>query len=76
MVLADLPCSGLGVMGKKRDIKYRITRKAMEELADLQRRILDVVWKYVKPGGILIYSTCTINPEENEQMAVCAESSF
>lgn len=69
VVLADLPCSGLGVMGKKRDIKYRITRKAMEELADLQRRILDVVWKYVKPGGILIYSTCTINPEENEQMA-------
>lgn len=68
VVLADLPCSGLGIMGKKRDIKYRITREAMEELAALQKQILGVVWKYVKPGGILIYSTCTINPEENEHM--------
>ncbi len=69
VVLADLPCSGLGVLGKKKDIRYRITKEAMEELTELQRRILDVVWRYVKPGGVLIYSTCTLNPDENHKMA-------
>jgi len=68
VVLADLPCSGLGVMGKKRDIKYRITKEGIEELVKLQRKILGAVWQYVKPGGVLIYSTCTINPDENEHM--------
>jgi len=68
VVLADLPCSGLGVIGRKRDIKYRVTEKDLQELMGLQRKILDVVWQYVKPGGILIYSTCTINPGENEEM--------
>lgn len=68
VVLADLPCSGLGIMGKKRDIKYRITKEAMDELVLLQKQILDVVWRYVKPGGVLIYSTCTINPEENDDI--------
>lgn len=67
VVLVDLPCSGLGIMGKKRDIKYRMNEDALKELWALQRKILDVVWRYVKPGGILIYSTCTINPEENEK---------
>ncbi len=69
LVLADLPCSGLGSMGKKRDIKYRVKEEAFGELTALQRRILDTVWQYVKPGGVLIYSTCTINPDENEHMA-------
>lgn len=68
VVLADLPCSGLGIMGKKRDIKYRITKEAMDGLVLLQKQILDVVWRYVKPGGVLIYSTCTINPEENDDI--------
>lgn len=68
VVLADLPCSGLGVIGKKRDIKYRISEESLKELEALQRQILDVVWQYVKPGGTLIYSTCTINSGENEQM--------
>lgn len=68
LVLADLPCSGLGSIGKKRDIKYRAKEEALEELTMLQRRILDTVWQYVKPGGVLIYSTCTINPDENEHM--------
>lgn len=68
VVLADLPCSGLGIMGKKRDIKYRMSENTLEELVKLQRQILDVIWQYVKPGGILIYSTCTINPEENNKM--------
>lgn len=67
LVIADLPCSGLGIMGRKNDIKYHMTREQMRELADLQRKILSVVWQYVKPGGQLVYSTCTINREENEE---------
>ncbi|SHJ95842.1 16S rRNA (cytosine967-C5)-methyltransferase [Anaerocolumna jejuensis DSM 15929] len=65
IVLADLPCSGLGVIGKKPDIKYNMTREKQQELVKLQREILSVVSGYVKAGGILIYSTCTVNREEN-----------
>lgn len=67
VLLADLPCSGLGIMGKKRDIKYHASAEGMTELQKLQREILSTVWQYVKPGGILIYSTCTVNPGENEE---------
>lgn len=67
IVIADLPCSGLGIIGKKPDIKYNMTREKMEELAGLQRDILAVVWQYVKPGGLLVYSTCTIDVLENEE---------
>ena len=66
VVLADLPCSGLGVIGRKPDIKYNMTLETMHELAELQKEILTQVSRYVKPGGTLIYSTCTVNPEENE----------
>ncbi len=65
IVIADLPCSGLGVMAKKNDLKYRVTREDIKELAALQREILKVVSKYVKPGGTLVYSTCTVTSEEN-----------
>lgn len=65
VVLADLPCSGLGVIGKKADIKYRLTPEQLTELVELQKKILSVVKDYVKPGGVLIYSTCTVNREEN-----------
>lgn len=67
IVLADLPCSGLGVLGRKADIKYKMTREASQELCSLQKEILHTVQQYVKPGGVLIYSTCTINPAENEE---------
>ena len=67
VVLADLPCSGLGIMGRKNDIKYHISMEQMEELVQLQREILSVVWQYVRPGGQLIFSTCTLNPAENEE---------
>lgn len=66
VVLADLPCSGLGILGKKTDLKYKVTEQQLEELATLQRQILSVVQAYVKPGGTLVYSTCTINEEENQ----------
>lgn len=65
IVIADLPCSGLGVLGKKYDIKYNLTQKQQKDLVELQRKILDVVSRYVKPSGVLIYSTCTINVKEN-----------
>lgn len=66
VVFVDAPCSGLGIMGKKCDIRHRVTPGQMEELAGLQRRILDKACAYVKEGGVLLYSTCTINPGENE----------
>lgn len=69
IVIADLPCSGLGVLGKKPDLRYKMTREAQKELAALQRDILAVVSGYVKPGGKLLYSTCTVNREENEENA-------
>ncbi len=67
VVIADLPCSGLGVIGRKSDIKYRVSRESLSEVAQLQRQILSVVHRYVKPGGILLYSTCTVNRMENEE---------
>jgi 16S rRNA (cytosine967-C5)-methyltransferase len=67
LVIADLPCSGLGVIGKKPDIKYNMTAEKQKSLVQLQREILKVVTQYVKPGGILMYSTCTIHPGENEE---------
>lgn len=69
IVIADLPCSGLGIIGRKPDIKYRMTPDALESLATLQRNILTVAQAYVKPGGRLIFSTCTINRKENEENA-------
>lgn len=69
IVIADLPCSGLGVLGKKTDLKYRMSREMQESLVKLQREILGVVNRYVKPGGKLIYSTCTIHKGENEENA-------
>lgn len=66
IVIADLPCSGLGVMGKKTDLKYRIKQEDLTALAQLQKDILKNVCQYVKKDGVLVYSTCTINEEENE----------
>ena len=66
IVLCDVPCSGLGVAGRKPDIKYRLTRDGIEELVLLQRSILNNAAAYVRPGGTLIYSTCTIGHMENE----------
>ena len=66
IVIADLPCSGLGVLKKKSDIKYRMTQEQIEELAALQRQILKNAVTYVKSGGTLVYSTCTIAKEEND----------
>lgn len=65
LVIADLPCSGLGVIGKKPDLKYKASPDGTDSLVGLQRKILACAQAYVKPGGILVYSTCTVNPAEN-----------
>ena len=68
VLLTDVPCSGMGVIGKKPDIKYNLTPQSLQSLEELQKKIMDTVCQYVKPGGILIYSTCTIRREENQDM--------
>lgn len=65
VVICDAPCSGLGVMGRKADIRYNASLDGIKSLAQLQRSIIDNAVRYVKKGGILIYSTCTITKEEN-----------
>ena len=76
VVLMDVPCSGLGVMGKKRDIKYPVTPEGLKSIPELQRQIVEAGWRYVKPGGVLLYSTCTINREENQNMAAWITEKF
>ena len=68
-VLLDAPCTGLGMMGEKPDVKLRITEKSILELTEIQKNLLNTVCEYVKPGGTLVYSTCSILPEENEMQA-------
>ena len=67
LVLADVPCSGLGVIRRKPEMKYR-DEFDFDELVEIQKSILETGSSYLKPGGRLIYSTCTINPRENELM--------
>lgn len=67
LVIADLPCSGLGVLRRKADLRYRMTVSQEEELVRLQQKILDASAAYVKPGGALVYSTCTVHRAENEE---------
>ena len=66
-VICDVPCSGLGVFGKKPDIRYKDVSN-INELPPLQYEILEKSSAYLKQGGVLVYSTCTINPEENEKV--------
>ncbi|MCI5913812.1 MAG: 16S rRNA (cytosine(967)-C(5))-methyltransferase RsmB [Christensenella sp.] len=67
-VLLDAPCSGLGVHGKP-DARYGKSLAVIQELAALQAQLLDCCASCVKPGGVLVYSTCTISPPENEACA-------
>lgn len=78
VVLADVPCSGLGVIGKKQDIKYRLAEADFASITRLQRSIVSQAAGYVKKGGVLLYSTCTINRQENEEMVdwICEHFPF
>ena len=66
VVLVDAPCSGLGIIRRKPDIKYNKSIEELTGLSNLQRQILSTASEYVKDRGTLIYSTCTLNFEENE----------
>ncbi len=66
-VLIDAPCSGLGLLGDKPDIRYSKSDADVVALVDIQRQMLDVCARYVKPNGILVYATCTISVRENER---------
>ncbi|KAH9804245.1 SAM MT RSMB NOP domain-containing protein [Citrus sinensis] len=66
-VLLDAPCSGLGVLSKRADLRWNRRLEDMEELKILQDELLDAASLLVKPGGVLVYSTCSIDPEENEE---------
>ena len=69
VVLLDAPCSGLGFMAQKPDLKLRVTEESVKDLTELQEKLLDTVSAYVKPGGTLVYSTCSILKDENERQA-------
>ena len=66
-VICDVPCSGLGVIRRKPEIRYK-SLDALHELPELQYRILESSAELVRPGGVLQYSTCTLNPAENEEV--------
>lgn len=66
VILADVPCSGLGVIRHKPDLKYQMTIDKINDIKTLQHDIVENVIKYLKEGGTFVYSTCTINKDENE----------
>ena len=66
-VLLDVPCSGIGIIRKKPEIKWTKKRKDLKEIVEVQREILENAWEYLKTGGVMVYSTCTLNKEENEE---------
>jgi len=66
-ILLDVPCSGTGVMGKRGDLRWKLTPEALERLVILQKEMLSASAKNLDKGGVLVYSTCSILPEENEK---------
>lgn len=66
-IMLDVPCSGTGVMGQRGDLRWNITHKSIESLKRLQQELLNSASKNLNPGGILVYATCSILPEENEE---------
>ena len=67
-ILLDVPCLGLGVLKRKPDIKWQRKEEDIEEISKIQKQILDTCSKYLKKGGVLVYSTCSILKEENEDV--------
>jgi 16S rRNA (cytosine967-C5)-methyltransferase len=68
MVLVDAPCSGLGTMRRNPDIKLHLTRDRLREFPQIQLPLLATYSRLVAKGGRLVYSTCTLNPDENEKV--------
>ncbi|KEQ23322.1 16S rRNA (cytosine(967)-C(5))-methyltransferase RsmB [Paenibacillus tyrfis] len=67
-ILLDAPCSGLGVIRRKPDMKWSKNEAELTEICDIQRELLEAVHPLLKPGGVLVYSTCTVEKAENEDM--------
>lgn len=67
-ILLDAPCSGLGSIRRKPDIKWNRTEKMLKKYSVLQKALLNAAAGCLKPGGVLVYSTCTVEPEENEEV--------
>ncbi|WP_317310105.1 16S rRNA (cytosine(967)-C(5))-methyltransferase RsmB [Clostridium thermobutyricum] len=66
-VLIDVPCSGLGIIRRKPEIKWNKNKDDLKSLIKIQREIMKNSWQYLKSGGVMVYSTCTLNKEENEE---------
>jgi 16S rRNA (cytosine967-C5)-methyltransferase len=66
LVLLDVPCTGTGTLKRNPDIRWRLTPNRLDEMAALQGRMLDSCADAVPPGGVLVYATCSLEPEENE----------
>jgi len=65
-ILLDVPCSGTGVLARRADLRWKRKLTDIQDLVDIQGRMLENAWRSLKPGGRLVYSTCTLEPEENE----------
>ena len=65
-VLIDAPCSGLGVLAKRADARWRKTEAGVRQIAELQAELLEAGAALVKPGGVLVYSVCSMEPEEGD----------
>lgn len=75
-VLLDVPCSGMGVLKRTPDAKWKLSPEVIESVRNLQREILQVYPRMLKPGGLMVYSTCSILPSENEQQVTTFLSSY
>jgi 16S rRNA (cytosine967-C5)-methyltransferase len=67
-ILLDAPCSGLGTLARHADARWRLDPAAIDGLVVLQRQLLDGLWPLLKPGGRLVYATCTVHPRENGEL--------
>ena len=74
-VLVDAPCSNTGVLRRRADLRWRIEEKEIARLAALQLQLLDAAAQFIKPGGVLVYSTCSIEPDENERVVEAFDKS-
>jgi 16S rRNA (cytosine967-C5)-methyltransferase len=75
-VLADVPCSGTGTLARNPEIKWKLKSEDLIDLQSRQSAILKSAMRHVAPGGRLVYSTCSLEPEENEQVIAACVSNF